>query len=141
MMNTLPNNAAASRYRQTEVLTTSGVQLIVLLYDSAIQAIELAGDGITRRHQSDKARFLGRAVGIVSELSSVLDFERGGDLAKSLYRLYDYMLSEFTQANLRNDARRLDGPLRCLKEMRGAWHTVAQQQEQPTSLGMVNGKW
>ena len=39
MMNTFPNTAAASRYRQTEVLTTSGVQLIVLLYDSAIQAI------------------------------------------------------------------------------------------------------
>ena len=133
-MNAYSNTAAASRYRQTEVLTTSGVQLVVLLYDSAIQAIELASDGIARRHQPDKARFLGRAVGIVGELSSVLDVERGGEIAKSLYRLYDYMLSELTQANLRNDARRLDGPLRSLKEMRGAWHTVAQQQDQPISL-------
>ena len=74
------------------------------------------------------------AVGIVGELSSVLDFERGGEIAKSLYRLYDYMLSEMTQANLHNDARRLDGPLRCLKEMRGAWDIVAQQQNQPMSL-------
>ena len=134
MMNTFPNTAAASRYRQTEVLTTSRVQLIVLLYDSAIQAIELAGDGIARRHQPDKARFLGRAVGIVSELSSVLDFERGGEIAKSLHRLYDYMLSELTQANLHNDTSRLNGPLRCLREMRGAWHTVAQQKDQPMSL-------
>ena len=133
MMNSFPNTAAASQYRQTQVLTASGVQLIVLLYDSAIQAIELGSDGITRRHQSDKARFLGRAVGIVSELSSVLDFERGGEIAKSLYRLYDYMLSEFTQANLRNDARHLVGPLRCLKELREAWYTVAQQQNQPMS--------
>jgi flagellar secretion chaperone FliS len=140
MMNTLSTTAAASRYRQTEVLTTSGVQLIVLLYDAAIKAVELAGDGIARGHQPDKARFLGRAVGIVSELSNVLDFERGGEIAKSLYRLYDYVLSEFTQANLRNDATRLDGPLRCLKEMRGAWHQLAQQQAQP-ALGMVNGKW
>jgi flagellar protein FliS len=139
MMNTLSLTAVASRYRQTEVLTTSGVQLIVLLYDAAIKAVELAGDGIARGHQPDKARFLGRAVGIVSELSNVLDFERGGEIAKSLYRLYDYMLSEFTQANLRNDASRLNGPLRCLKEMRGAWHTLAQQQTQ-TPLGMVNGK-
>lgn len=133
-MNTYSPTTAATHYRQTQVLTASGVQLIVLLYDSAIQAVELASDGIARRHQSDKARFLGRAVGIVSELSSVLDFERGGEVAKSLYRLYDYMLSEFTQANLRNDARHLDGPLRCLKEMRGAWYTVAQQQNQPMSL-------
>jgi flagellar secretion chaperone FliS len=139
MMNAFPNTAAASRYRQTEVLTTSGTQLVVLLYDSAIQAIELASDGIVRQHQHDKARFLGRAVGIVSELSNVLDFERGGEIAKSLYRLYDYMLLEFTQANLRNDASHLDGPLRCLKELRGAWHIVAQQQTQP-ALGMMNGK-
>lgn len=133
-MNALYSTAVASRYRQTEVLTTSGVQLIVLLYDSAIQAVELAGDGIARRHQSDKSRFLGRAVGIVGELSSVLDFEQGGEIAKSLYRLYEYMLSEMTQANLHNDARRLEGPLRCLKEMRDAWHVVAQQQNQPMSL-------
>ncbi|MEO8338221.1 MAG: flagellar export chaperone FliS [Nitrospirota bacterium] len=133
-MNTFSPTTAATHYRQNEVLTTSGVQLVVLLYDSAIQAIELASDGIARRNQSDKARFLGRAIGIVGELSSVLDFERGGEIAKSLYRLYEYMLSEFTQANLRNDARHLDSPLRCLKEMRGAWHTVAQQQSQPTSM-------
>jgi flagellar secretion chaperone FliS len=133
-MNTFTPTIAATHYRQTQVLTATGVQLIVLLYDSAIQAVELASDGIARRHQPDKARFLGRAVGIVSELSSVLDFERGGEVAKSLYRLYDYMLSEFTQANLRNDARRLNGPLRCLREMREAWHTVAQQQSQPMSL-------
>ena len=112
-MNTFTPTTAANHYRQTQVLTATGVQLIVLLYDSAIQAVELASDGIARRHQSDKARFLGRAVGIVSELSSVLDFERGGEVAKSLYRLYDYMLSELTQANLHNDARHLDGPLRC----------------------------
>lgn len=132
-MNTYSHTAVATQYQQTQVLTTSGVQLIVLLYDSAIQAIELAGDGIARRHQSDKARFLGRAVGIVGELSSVLDFERGGEISKSLYRLYEYMLSEFTQANLHNDISRLNGPLRCLKEMRGAWHTIAQQQDQPMS--------
>jgi flagellar protein FliS len=133
-MNMFSPTTVATHYRQTQVLTASGVQLIVLLYDSAIQAVELASDGIARRHQSDKARFLGRAVGIVSELSNVLDFERGGEIAKSLYRLYDYMLSEFTQANLRNDARHLDGPLRCLKEMRGAWYTLAQQQNQQMPL-------
>jgi flagellar secretion chaperone FliS len=133
-MNTFSPTTVATHYRQTQVLTASGVQLIVLLYDSAIQAIELASDGIARGHQPDKARFLGRAVGIVGELSNVLDFERGGEIAKSLYRLYDYMLTEMTQANLHNDARRLDGPLRCLKEMRGAWHTVAQQQNQSMAL-------
>ena len=35
-----------------------------------------------------------------------------GDYARSLHRLYEYMLSELVTANARNDARRLDGPRR-----------------------------
>lgn len=118
----------AQQYRQTQILTTSGVQLIVLLYDSAIQSLELAREGMLQNNVQDKARFLGRAVGIVTELSNVLDFEQGGEIAKSLYRLYEYMLAEFLQANLRNDPHHLIGPLRCLNTLREAWREVASQQ-------------
>jgi flagellar protein FliS len=57
----------------------------------------------------------------------VLDFNRGGEIAHSLHRLYDYMLAEFTQANLRNHPGHLEGPLRCLSTLREAWQQVAQQ--------------
>jgi flagellar protein FliS len=118
----------ANQYRQTQVLTTSGVQLIVLLYDSAIQSLELAREGMSQNNYQDQARFLGRAVAIVTELSNVLDFERGGDIAKSLFRLYDYMLAEILQANLRNNPHRLAGPLRCLNTLREAWREIAARQ-------------
>jgi len=117
----------AQQYRQTQVLTTTGVQLIVLLYDSAIQSVELAREGMVTNNYQDKARFLGRAVAIVTELSNVLDFEKGGEIAPSLYRLYEYMLAEFLQANLRNDPKRLQGPLRCLTTLREAWREIAVQ--------------
>jgi flagellar secretion chaperone FliS len=118
----------AQQYRQTQIMTTSGVELIVLLYDSAIQSLELARDGMLQNNAQEKARFLGRAVGIVTELSNVLDFEQGGEIAKSLYRLYDYMLAEFLQANLRNDPQHLIGPVRCLTTLREAWREIAAQQ-------------
>jgi flagellar protein FliS len=118
----------AQQYRQTQVMTTSGVQLIVLLYDSAIQSLELAREGMLTNNYQDKARFLGRAVAIVTELSNVLDFEKGGNIAPSLYRLYEYMLAEFLQANLRNDPQHLHGPLRCLTTLREAWREIAAQQ-------------
>jgi flagellar protein FliS len=118
----------AHQYHQTQILTTSGVHLVVLLYDSAIQSLELAREGMIQNNYEDKARFLGRAVAIVTELSNVLDFEKGGDIAKSLHRLYDYMLAEFLQANLRNDPQRLTGPLRCLSNLREAWREIAARQ-------------
>ena len=80
------------QYQQTQVLTSSRVQLVVLLYDAAIQSIELTRRAIETNNFPDKARFIGRAISIIGELDSVLDYEQGGDIAKSLHRLYDYML-------------------------------------------------
>lgn len=117
------------QYQQTQILTSSGVHLVVLLYDAAIQSIELARRAIETNDLKDKGRFLGRAISIVGELNSVLDFERGGNIARQLHRLYDYMLAELVAANARHDTRHLDGPLRCLGTLREAWREVAAQQQ------------
>ena len=74
---------AIAEYNKTQVLTASGPQVIVLLYDAALQALRLAQDGIRRNHHPDKARFLGRAFRIVGELDNVLDMERGGEIARA----------------------------------------------------------
>ena len=120
-------SSAIAHYRQTQVMTSSGVQIVVLLYDGAIQAMKLAQDGIHRNHTGDKARFLQRAVNIVSELSAVLDMEQGGEVARSLRRLYDYMLAQLLQANLQHRAQHLDAPIRCMTTLREAWQTVAER--------------
>lgn len=124
----------ANQYQQTQILTSSRVQLVVLLYDAAIQSIELSRRAIETNSLADKARFLGRAISIVGELDSVLDYARGGDIAKSLHRLYDYMLAELIEANARNNMRKLDGPLRCLSTLREAWREVAAQQQAPLAM-------
>lgn len=118
----------SNQYRQTQVMTSSRVQIVVLLYDAAIQSIELARTGIESNNPKEKGRFLGRAISIIGELNSVLDFEQGGEIARSLHRLYEYMLNELVTANARNDARRLDGPLRCLTTLREGWREIAAQQ-------------
>lgn len=119
----------ARQYEQTQVVTSSGVQLVVLLYDGAIQSIEMARREIQLHNVREKARHLGRAIAIVGELNSVLDHEQGGNIAGSLRRLYDYMLMELVEANARNNEQRLDGPLRCLNTLREAWREVATQQQ------------
>ena len=119
-----------NQYKQTQVMTSSRVQIVVLLYDAAIQSIELARAGIESNDPKEKGRFLGRAISIIGELNSVLDFDQGGEIARSLHRLYEYMLSELVMANARNDVRRLDGPHRCLTTLREGWREIAMQQTQ-----------
>jgi flagellar protein FliS len=120
----------ARQYEQTQVVTSSGVQLIVLMYDAAIHSIESARREIQAQNVPERARFLGRAIAIVGELNSVLDHERGGEIAQSLRRLYDYILMELVEANTRSNEQKLEGPLRCLHTLREAWREVASRQQQ-----------
>jgi flagellar secretion chaperone FliS len=124
----------ARQYEQTQVVTSSGVQLVVLLYDGAIQSMEMARREIQAKNVREKARHLGRAIAIIGELNSVLDLQQGGEIARSLRRLYDYMLMELVEANARNNEHKLDAPLRCLSTLREAWREVAVQ-SQPGLVG------
>ncbi|MEX5214368.1 MAG: flagellar export chaperone FliS [Nitrospiraceae bacterium] len=118
--------SAVQQYQQTNVMTSSGVQVVVVLYDGAIQAMLLAQESIRGNRPADRARFLSRAVNIVTELSDVLDMQQGEDIAVSLRRLYDYILAELLHVNLHHQAHRLDGPVRCLSILREAWQKLAE---------------
>ncbi|MFN3681280.1 MAG: flagellar export chaperone FliS [Nitrospira sp.] len=125
----------ANQYRQTQIMTSSRVQIVVLLYEAAIQSIELARQAIETNTIADKGRFLGRAISIIGELDCALDYERGGEIARLLHQVYDYAVAQLVEANVRNDGRKLEGVLRCLHVLREAWREVAAGQQ--TALAMV----
>ena len=129
------NAQYARLYQQTQVMTSSSIQIVVLLYDGAIQSIELARTGIESNNLKEKSRCLGKAISIVGELDSVLDFERGGEIATPLHRLYEYILAELAAANARNETRYLKGPLRCLTTLREGWQEVAVRQQPAVGAG------
>ena len=55
----------------------------------------------------DRSRFserASRAHAVIVELSATLDRERGGEIARSLERLYDFMLRQLTLAPSAGDA-------------------------------------
>lgn len=124
----------ANQYQQTQIMTSSRVQIVVLLYDAAVQSMELARHAIETNNLADKGRFLGRAISIVGELDCALDYEQGGEIARSLHRLYEYALAELVGANARNDARKLEGVLRCLNVLREAWREIAAQHHAPLAM-------
>jgi flagellar protein FliS len=126
----------AQAYATTQISTASSVQVVVLLYDGAISSMKLAQEGIVALNLQDKARFLDRALRVIGELSASLNMEEGGDVAKDLRRLYEYIQFELTQANLKNEPGRLGGPIRCMSEIREAWQELAIQGAKPQAVGM-----
>ncbi len=126
----------AQAYATTQISTASSVQVVVLLYDGAISSMKLAQEGIVASNFQDKARFIDRALRVVGELSASLNMEEGGNVAKDLQRLYEYIQFEVTQANLKNEPSRLEGPIRCMSVIREAWQELAIQGATPQAVGM-----
>ena len=124
-----------NQYAKTQVQTASSVQVIVLLYDGTIQSLKLAKAGILTNNYQDKARFLERALRVVSELSAALDMDRGGTVAVNLRRVYEYVQFELLQANLHHDPSHLEGPIRCLSSLQEAWQEVLLQDTRAQAVG------
>lgn len=116
----------ANAYRQmsvdTDALAASPHQLIVMLFDGALHALDTAAAQMQAGDIEGKGRSLSKAIEIVgSGLAASLDLKAGGEIAANLASLYDYVVRELVAANLRNDADTLDRARQLLAQMRASW--------------------
>jgi flagellar protein FliS len=125
----------AQSYLQTQVRSSSPVELVVLLYDGALRSASTASDAMSRKDVPARREALNRLMAIVSELQNTLDLERGGQVAADLDRLYAYMLSRLVDAIAAQDHRPIDEVRRLLATLRDGWQQVAAQAAQAAPMG------
>ncbi|MFN9574868.1 MAG: flagellar export chaperone FliS [Betaproteobacteria bacterium] len=102
-------------------------QLVLMLYDGAVEAARLALGHLQAGRVAQKAAALSRAARIVEEgLKVSLDRTAGGQIAERLSDLYDFMILRLLQANLRNDAAALGEVIRLLEDLRAAWVQIGR---------------
>ncbi len=119
---------AHSQYKETQVLTASQGQLIVMLYDGAIKFIKNALSCIKDRKKYDQVNeYLIRAQDIITELMLSLDFEAGGEMADKLYSLYLYFNKQLIDGNIRKDENPLKEVVGYLESLRSSWAQIANQ--------------
>lgn len=108
-------------YKKTSVNTASKEQILLMLYQSAIKNCKKAIEAIEEKNLPKKGEYIGKLQDIVIELNNSLDHEVGGDVAKELTSLYDYILYSSTQANIKIDAEPLKGCLNVLTTLYDGW--------------------
>ena len=121
------NLPLANRYREVAIKTANPIQLIVILYDGAIQALQEAREHIKTKDIGNRSRCLNRSVAIISELQASLNFNVGGDIAGSLDRLYAYMKRRIFEASVEQRIEPINQILGLLENLRTAWGEVARQ--------------
>jgi flagellar protein FliS len=115
---------AHDTYLEERILSADPVELVHLLYQAAITA---AGDA--RRHLADgeilaRARSISKACDILLELTTSLDYDRGGDMSVRLAQLYGYMHRRLVEANFRQSDEPLAEVAGLLATLMEAWETV-----------------
>lgn len=114
-------------YKKTSVQTASKEQILLMLYQAAIKNCKKAMEAIDEKNIAKKGEYIGKMQDIVVELSNSLDFEIGGDVAKELASLYDYILYASTQANIKIEKSHLDGCLKVLNTLYEGWTEAVKQ--------------
>jgi flagellar secretion chaperone FliS len=118
------STTAHNSYKNAAIHTADRGKLVVMVYDHCIQwcdhAIESASDLESRRKAIDKAQ------SGLTELICALDMERGGDIARNLWRLYDFMTWTLTQSLVNRSDMGIRDVRHLLSELRSAWQIASE---------------
>lgn len=109
---------------QTSIVDADPHKLIQLLYNGALERINMAKARMQAKDFEGKGKLISKSIEIVGGLRSFLDFEKGGELAERLETLYDYMERTLFEANRHNDAAKLDEVARLLRQIKEGWDGI-----------------
>lgn len=115
-------NKKFNSYKQTQISTSSPGKLVLMLYEGAVKFLKIAQRAIIDKKFDVANNNIVKTQKILNELSIVLDLEAGGEIAKNLWRLYDYMLYRLIDINLKKDEKGIDEVVDMIEELRGAWN-------------------
>ena len=111
-------------YRQTNVLTADPKKLVIMCYEGAISNLKIARESYLSGEYEAKAKAIQKAQDIVNELMCALDFEKGGQIARNLEALYNYMTRRILDADAKRDIKAVEEVVGMLEELKGAWEEV-----------------
>ena len=125
------SRTALRSYGTQQVMTSSPVKLIALLYDKAIVSLKEAIQAIEEGQVEKRWQANAKAVEIIMHLSNTLDREPGADIAANLDQLYEFMLARLVNVDLKNDPKPAEEVIRLLKPLRDSWHELAEAAPSP----------
>ncbi len=118
-------NAYANIDLETSIHTANPHRLILMLFEAATLAVSKAKGYMQTSNVASKGMSISKAIQIIDEgLRASLDEKAGGDLARQLRELYDYMSRRLLLASMRNEVEGLDEVTKLLSELRDAWATI-----------------
>lgn len=94
---------ARDAYLENRISLANPVELVQILYESAIGSVERARRHLKEGDIAARSKEISQAAAILIELASSLNREADASLVDNLLGLYDYMERRLTEANFRQE--------------------------------------
>lgn len=117
----MPINPAAA-YQNSKILTASGADLTLMLYEGAIKFCNLALIGFEKKDIMKINTNIQKAEKVITELQVTLD--RRYPVANDFDNVYKYIQGKLFQANIKKDPELLEEALNQIRDMRDIWKQV-----------------
>ena len=112
------------RYREADIGSMGKEKMIALLYEKMIGCYRQAERAIAAGDRVLMADRIGHIQRIITELNGALDDAVGGDIARNLAALYDYIFLENLQVLTDSDPGHLQNCQRVLCPLLEAWRQI-----------------
>lgn len=126
-------NQYVKQYQKSSIETASREQILIMLYDGAIQFLNKARVAMQNKEIEETNNNLIRAQNIIQEFISSMDREVAPQLAENLISLYEYFIRRLIQANMKHQIEPIDEVLKYLKSLKATWEQaiiLAQKEAQ-----------
>jgi flagellar secretion chaperone FliS len=119
-------------YRTSSSRASSGVGLVILLYEQLVQDLRRALTALDSGTVETRTFELGHALEVVGQLQGRLDMQAGGEVAHNLDRFYSALSAGILDAQVKCSKPRLDGLIDDVLSLREAWLEVERKMLEAT---------
>ena len=124
-------NQGAQRYRETDLATMSRERVVIMLYERMISDLEEAAVAIEAGDRSLFTQRINHSQRIVTELRGALDLAVGGEIARNLEAIYDFLFREHLSLLVDRQPGRARACADVLRPLLEAWRQVPQLAGEP----------
>ncbi|MCM0650460.1 flagellar export chaperone FliS [Clostridium swellfunianum] len=115
-------NNAYNTYKNNSVNYASREQLLLMLLDGAVKFSKIGRQAIVDKDVKKAHENLVKTQNIFYELMTTLDIEKGGEWAKGLMNIYDFIVRRLTDANIKKDIEIMNEVIPLIEDVRDTWN-------------------
>ncbi len=120
---------ARTFYREAAARGASPVQLVICLYEQAIDDLRQAVLALENGQIELRTRKINHAITVIGQLQGSLDMERGGEVARNLESFYGVVRAGICEGHMKQSAKILEREIAQLVLVYEAWLEVERATE------------